>query len=284
MIILVPVDETPETRHKAILILSNAHNHPAHPTTKPSAQDRIKLEAAVNAAGLTGLTVQKLLNARSTSIIYNGDRVAENSPAFADSRKVRDFISAQKKKEYPRGMGWEGKHSTLREREVKLPNEERYSHTAMDKGGFRLVVTMHPYIATFIHAILSLNIDYTFKRVEGKMDEWEVAGFLDRFKHRLTFASLYCDKQSTESFSQLFTELFDTIWRVTGQTLKLAPFYPDAKCRVVIMDGEVPQALGFGQFLATYNDPEISGIYTRNPVKLIGYSLKTCNPHFERYF
>ncbi|KAJ7503262.1 hypothetical protein B0H11DRAFT_2222543 [Mycena galericulata] len=153
----------------------------------------------------------------------------------------------------------------------------------MDKGGFCLVVTMHPYIARFIPAILSLNIDYTFKRVEGTMDEWEVTGFLDRFKHRLTFTSLYCDKQSTESFLQLFTELFDTIRRVTGQPLKLAPFYPDPKCRAVIMDGEVPQALGFGQFLATYNDPEISSIYTRNPVKLVTYSLKTCNPHFERH-
>ncbi|KAJ7829534.1 hypothetical protein B0H13DRAFT_1916490 [Mycena leptocephala] len=70
---------------------------------------------------------------------------------------------------------------------------------------------MHPYIAMFIHEILSLNIDYTFKRVEGAMDEWEVAGFLDRFKQRLTFASLYCDRKTREAFAQLFTELFDTV-------------------------------------------------------------------------
>jgi hypothetical protein len=102
----------------------------------------------------------------------------------------------------------------LCEREIKLPKEECYIHTAMDKNGFRLVVTMHPYIVMFIHQILSLTIDYTFKRVEGDMDEWEVAGFLDRFLRRecdpisseflvvqselgLTFASLYCDKKNT---------------------------------------------------------------------------------------
>ncbi|KAJ7511384.1 hypothetical protein B0H11DRAFT_2387169 [Mycena galericulata] len=248
MIIFVPVKDASDLRHQALLILSQAHNHPAHPTTKPSSQDRLKLETAVNAAGLTGLTVQKLLHAASTSIVYDGARVAENSPAFADSRRLRDFISVQKKKEYPRGMGWEGVLYELREREVKLPKEERYIHTAMDKGGFRLVVTMHPYIARFIHAILSLNIDYTFKRVEGTMDEWEVAGFLDRFKHRrgLTFASLYCDKQSTESFLQLFTELFDTIRRITGQTLKLAPFYPDAKCRAATAMVTEPDPRGVG--------------------------------------
>ncbi|KAJ6527308.1 hypothetical protein DFH09DRAFT_1414272 [Mycena vulgaris] len=271
------------TLHKALVILRNPHNHPAHPTTKPGALDRAKLETAVNAAGLTGLTVQKLLNAPSTSIVYNGARVADSSPAFADSRRLRDFIGGQKKKEHPRGMGWDGVLYHLREREVKLPKEERYVHTAMDKNGFRLAVTMYPYITMFIHQILSLNIDYTFKRVEGTMDEWEVAGFLDRFKHRLTFASLYCDTQSTESFGRLFTELFDSIHRVTGERLKLAPFYPDANCRVVTLDGEVPQALGFGNFLAKYNDPEISKIWAQNPLKLIPYTLKTCNPHFQRH-
>jgi hypothetical protein len=100
----------------------------------------------------------------------------------------------------------------------------------------------------------------------------------------ITFASLFCDVKTTEAFTQLFTELFDTIARVTGKPLKLAPFFPDAKCRIVMLDGEVPQALGLGHFLVGYNDPEISGINTRNPVELLGYCLKTCSIHFERYF
>jgi hypothetical protein len=33
-----------------------------HPPTKPTAEDKHKLGTAVEAAGLTGLTVQKLLN------------------------------------------------------------------------------------------------------------------------------------------------------------------------------------------------------------------------------
>ncbi|KAJ7741810.1 hypothetical protein DFH07DRAFT_750775 [Mycena maculata] len=204
MIILVPVEPTADTLHKAMVILRNPHNHPAHPTTKPSVQDQVKLTAAVNAAGLTGLTVQKLLNGKfhsavppSTSIVYGGARVSETSPAFTASRKVRDFISKKKKEEHPCGMGWE--------------------------------------------------VLVTFRRVEGKMNEWGVAGFLDRFKHCLTFGSLYCDGQDTLAFEQLFTELFDTIKLVTGNPLKVAPFYPDAKCHAIIMDGEVPQALGLGQ-------------------------------------
>lgn len=46
--------------------------------------------------------------APSTLSVYKGKRVADSSPAFVDTRKVRDFISAQKKLEHPHGLGWEG--------------------------------------------------------------------------------------------------------------------------------------------------------------------------------
>jgi hypothetical protein len=48
------------------------------------------------------------ISAPSTSIVYDGHEVAEESPAFTDTRKVRDFISAEKRKEHPQGLGWDG--------------------------------------------------------------------------------------------------------------------------------------------------------------------------------
>jgi hypothetical protein len=50
-----------------------------------------------------------------------------------------------------------------------------------------------------------------------------------------------------------------------------------------MLNGEVAQALGLGKFLVNHNDPEISGIFTRNPIKLLSCTLKTCTNHFERY-
>jgi hypothetical protein len=54
----------------------------------------------------------------------------------------------------------------------------------MTKGDFTLVVTLNPQLVYLIHSVLSVVIDYTFKRVEGDMDEWVVSGFSDRFKRR----------------------------------------------------------------------------------------------------
>ncbi|KAJ6582568.1 hypothetical protein DFH09DRAFT_845153, partial [Mycena vulgaris] len=91
----------------------------------------------------------------------------------------------------------------------------------------------------------------------------------------LTFASLYSDKKTREAFTQLFTELFDTIHQVTGKQLKLARFFPDANCRVIVLDGEFPQAQGLADFLATYNDPSISNIFSRTPEDMLGSCLIT---------
>jgi hypothetical protein len=54
----------------------------------------------------------------------------------------------------------------------------------MSKNDFRLVITTHPQIAVLIHRVLSLKINFTFKRVEGKMDEWEVIGLVERVQKR----------------------------------------------------------------------------------------------------
>ncbi|KAJ7861196.1 hypothetical protein B0H14DRAFT_2350276, partial [Mycena olivaceomarginata] len=156
----------------------------------------------------------------------------------------------------------------------------------MTKGDFTLVVTLNPQLVYLIHSVLSVVIDYTFKRVEGDMDEWVVSGFSDRFKRRdqesLLLASI-ATKKSAAAFHQLFYELFDSIHRVTGQKLKLRPFFPDANGRIIMLDGEVAQALGLGSFLVTYNQPAISNIHTTDPIELLSYVLKTCTVHFQRH-
>ncbi|KAJ7920615.1 hypothetical protein B0H13DRAFT_1867343 [Mycena leptocephala] len=62
MIIFVPVEQLNPDIQKALIFLRNPHNHPAHPKTKPSANDKLTLGKAVEAAGIVGLNAQRLLN------------------------------------------------------------------------------------------------------------------------------------------------------------------------------------------------------------------------------
>jgi hypothetical protein len=43
---------------------------------------------------------------------------------------------------------------------------------------------MHSGTAPYIHKVLGLQFDFTFKRVDGQMDEWEVVGFIDSLQQR----------------------------------------------------------------------------------------------------
>ncbi|KAJ7690280.1 hypothetical protein B0H14DRAFT_3049556, partial [Mycena olivaceomarginata] len=99
--------------------------------------------------------------------MYDGQRVSAVSPAFADVRKVRDRIAAHRKVEFPAGTGFSGVQHYMQTKDCALPVSERYIHAAMSKGDFKLVVTLHPQLAKFIHGVLALAIDYTFKRIEG---------------------------------------------------------------------------------------------------------------------
>ncbi|TDL25080.1 hypothetical protein BD410DRAFT_801771 [Rickenella mellea] len=154
---------------KAVVILSNAHNHPIHPKSKPTFDEKEHFKEAVDVGGRL---------APSTSAVYDGKSMAESSPAYFNKRLVRDAIRDVKLVEYPNGMDWEGvvcEHA----KELKLPPDERYIQAVVTKGDFRIVVVMLPRLAVLVHDASYLVIDFTFKRVRGTMNEWEIVIFSD---------------------------------------------------------------------------------------------------------
>ena len=98
----------------------------------------------------------------------------------------------------------------------------------------------------------------------------------------VTLASLYCNHASREAFFQLCVEFADAVRRITGKSLQLRPFSVDGNLRVILMDGDVAQAQGLGDWLSQYNSPLLNGINTRDPLELLLYILKNCSIHFER--
>ena len=43
------------------------------------------------------------------------------------------------------------------------------------EGNIKVVVTAHPILVTLLHGARFLVCDYTFKRTNGELNEWEVA-------------------------------------------------------------------------------------------------------------
>jgi hypothetical protein len=54
------------------------------------------------------------------------------------------------------------------------PGEQYIWHLRME-GSIKLVVTANPVLASLIHEARFIVCDYTFKRTNGDLNEWEVA-------------------------------------------------------------------------------------------------------------
>ena len=58
---------------------------------------------------------------------------------------------------------------------MKLKPEEQYIWHLRMEGPIKLVVTANPVLAALIHEVRFIVCDYTFKRTNGDLNEWEVA-------------------------------------------------------------------------------------------------------------
>ncbi|KAF8155402.1 hypothetical protein B0H34DRAFT_675602 [Crassisporium funariophilum] len=259
MTIYVPVDNTIQ---QAIVYIHKAqpHNHPMHCPHKPTFNDKEKVYNAMNMLGSrkASLTALKVRNAPLTVALYGGKPIAAESPAFMDTRRFCDVVRKEKIKDYPKGLDWEGVVYEHAERESKLAIKDRYIHTVLSTGNIKLVLTMNSRLAKLFHVVMYLAIDFTFKRVRGEIDEWEVTGFVERVAHRLT-----------------------------GSILKIVAFHPDdplAIFRVFILDAETAQVLGLADALQLYilqlkhDDPGLP----QDCIDVALRVLKTCSVHFDQ--
>jgi hypothetical protein len=139
-----------------------------------------------------------ILPAPSTLAIL-GMPLSAKHDSYHNKRALQDAVRAGKEKEAPAGLQWNG---TLNkafsiscqfltyqsiilgvveqyDRDLKnLKPEEQYIWHLRMEGSIKLVVTANPVLATLIHEARFLVCDYTFKRTNGDLNEWEVVIWL----------------------------------------------------------------------------------------------------------
>lgn len=69
----------------------------------------------------------------------------------------------------------------MSKREHKLPPEKQYIRLVRFDGDSKIAIAMLHGIVKHIHQTNYLAIDFTYKRVAGSTDEWEIATMLPRY-------------------------------------------------------------------------------------------------------
>ena len=188
------------------------------------------------------------------------------------------------------------------EQDQKLSPDERYIWHLRMEGDIKLAVTMNPTLVALIHTAQYLVGDYTFKRVNGELDECEfviwhakmnerelriiisVDGLLI-FKSGVTIARLYCNSATCEAFGYAFEALFTSIEKATHQQVKFKVFDKSGHLLAILLDMEAAQVQGLGDAVVRLrmNNPATSGIHETDPDVLVQFFIKLCTVHFERH-
>jgi hypothetical protein len=139
--------------------------------------------------------------------------------------------------------------------------------------------------------------DTTYKRIEGKMNEWEltilvktaargtvlVNGFrvwLIFIHIAATVARAYINRASTVFFEKVFDELQRVKLLVTHKPMPLRPFVPGGNLDVMNADMDGAQILGICRSIMKHNVPEYSGIPNDTPPEQVAqYFVKVCWRH-----
>ncbi|KAJ7643437.1 hypothetical protein DFH06DRAFT_1477189 [Mycena polygramma] len=260
-----------------VVIFRGLHSHPPWPMEKPSLEAEEDLDKCLASMGTVGTTGGRLNNSATTRAVLGSDLDVKH-PAFRNKRKLRDAVLTRKDAMSPAGLNWAGILDRY-EQDLKLPMADRYIRIIRMEGDLKLAVTMEAYLASLVHEVQYLVPDFTFKRVKGDLNEWEVAVWLDGDKERVSVARTYCNKSDADAFFYIFDGFFMAVKQVTGQPIRFKAFDPNGNILSILFDMEAAQVQGFARALLKLlgrAHPE------QDPDVIVRYVMKLCGIHFTR--
>ncbi|KAJ2919368.1 hypothetical protein MD484_g1015, partial [Candolleomyces efflorescens] len=288
--IFCPVDES-DRRAIVVLFGDDGHNHPVFPPTKLTKQQREIYLDAIRAHGLVGATVSKVNNAPSTRQIYGGNAPSVNNPALANTRKCREVLNSEIKRQFP--FGKDIKAGVIHQQDCDLKCQDLpdgiYIHEVVRTAEIQLVVTLIPELAARIHDADYTTHDCTYKRVWNDWKEWEVVIWDKRLSKRLTIARLYTTRETRHAFALMFKKLWETIATVTGKPVRFK-FLDGSGLKAIILDGDKNQVAGCGDELvsqaqAAHRQGHRSAAPVaelNDPLTIVQHIVKTCDIHLNR--
>ncbi|KAJ7291820.1 hypothetical protein C8J57DRAFT_1705278 [Mycena rebaudengoi] len=246
-----------------VVIFRGLHSHPSWPMEKPGQAAKDDVTKCLESMGTFGTTGGKLDNSATTRALLGTD-LSVKHPAFRGKRKLRDAVLNGRDAATPTGLLWAGILDQY-EHDLGLPSAQQYIRAVRMEGGLKLAVCLDTDLAALLHEARYMVPDFTFKRVVGDINEWEVAIWLDGEKERVSAARIYCNRATKQAFTYIFEDFFVAIENVTGQPLRFKAFDPK------------------GNILSIHFDMEAAGQHPeQDPDVIVRYVIKFCSVHFTR--
>ncbi|KAJ6514663.1 hypothetical protein DFH09DRAFT_1373940 [Mycena vulgaris] len=213
---------------------------------KPSYGVSESYRDCITAAGTVGATVAKADKALSTQILLEGKTPGDFAPALQSNQLKQKLVREAKKAAYPAGL------------DAAAPMK------LLDDTG-----------------VTSFETDTTYKRVVGKINEWEVVIFLKCLQRGDCY---HCSSlRSTHFFEKLYDEFQAVKLDVTGKPVAFKRFVEGGNIIAMNSDMEAAQVLGATRSFLKMNNAEYSKISNDTPAEEVAPEIiKLCTTHGKR--
>ncbi|UZO11199.1 uncharacterized protein OCT59_002771 [Rhizophagus irregularis] len=228
------------------------HIHPPPPPGRILQEVTYKLKVMIETAheDLIDISPRKLISSNLIKATFGTDYLLQVHASLNDIDKLRRLISKVQKEHNPYGQGilgltydiWKGK------KEYK----DYVQQAGVFTDGQIIVICMSEKQAKAWVSLDYFEIDLTFKRVQGDINEFEVNCYNECYKIALTYARVFTNITNSTSYERMFSLLFNWIYQLTGSNPKI--FHIDNtgwKC--ILGDLDRAQAKGLGLALNRLN-------------------------------
>jgi hypothetical protein len=165
----------------------------------------------------------------------------------------------------------------------------------MEADGNIAVTALHALMA-HIHTMRYIAVDITYQHVKGA-DACNFAGFIPKLQQREYFpfysyiiptyhtgvilATIYTTRATRTAFFKIFSAFAQVVQTLTGYPLCFTAINGPG-LDAMIVDADVAQAQGFGDWLFSINNPDYSKLHPSCGEDLLPYALRLCSVHYER--
>ncbi|KAJ7193693.1 hypothetical protein GGX14DRAFT_701070 [Mycena pura] len=256
------------------------HEHPAALGMKCPVTVRELYKSAVRAFG-PGATVAKVEMALTTRAMMDRKTPSQYHVSLMNGARKHRLL-AQVRAEGASGMSVaEDIAAHIARQQAILDPKKRYIHSSFQRDGARIIFGANSRLLQRIHKLRTLDIDTSFKPVVGKMQMFELNGWLASHARAITPMRVWMEVHDRAAFKLVWSEVFRLVSVLTDCPLRFKRLHYGGTMLGINTDMEAAPILAFGDAAwETMSEDRRRKVGDTAAVPL--YTTRVCDVHYNR--
>ncbi|PKK63721.1 hypothetical protein RhiirC2_716774 [Rhizophagus irregularis] len=257
-----------------ILISKGIHSHPPPPPSHVPVTIWDRLQELIRQANddTVDVTPTRIITGNLIKTYFGTEYLADVHASLNNADRLRYYVDKIQKEIHLQGCGILG---VIYNYSRNINNFCEYVKRLefFEDNHYMIICTTSEQLTEWTKC-KNFQIDLSFKRVAGEINEFEINYYNNEHNLILTFARIFTNNTNTIAYQRMFRALFDLVKQLTGSSVQFQHIHK-AGWNCIIADLNYAQTKGLGFVLN-----EING--TKSWEEHLIYIFKSCHVHYKR--